>query len=138
MLRVMLLALFVIVVPSLASAPAQAQGWEYFRAHNHKTGKCGGAREVAASVYNEPGKRTFTGQPFQAHLLRVAVPKIDGWPMGSSIHVTNPRNGRSVTVIANDRLPHTGESFRSGVRLDLTPAAHRALGMTASDWVCAR
>lgn len=118
------------------AVPAQAQGWKYFRAHIHPTGKCGGAREVAASVYNEPGGRTFTGERFDGSAHRAATPRIDGFPMRSHVHIRNPRNGKSTTVYINDRLP-IGEAFHSGVRLDLTPAAHRALGMKASDWVCA-
>ena len=116
---------------------SKAQGWQYFRAHVHPTGKCGGAREVAASVYNEPGGKTYTGERFDGSAHRAATPRIDGFPMRSHVHVRNPRNGRSITVYVNDRLP-IGEAFHSGVRLDLTPAAHRALGMTASDWVCAQ
>ena len=118
--------------------PMQAQGWQYFRAHIHPTGKCMGGREVAASVYNEPGKKTYTGERFDGSAHRAATPKVDGWPMRSHVHVTNPRNGRSIVIYINDRLPHNGEAFRSGVRLDLTPAAHRALGMQASNWVCAQ
>lgn len=125
------------VLLSLAIAtPAAAGGWAYFRAHIHRTGQCGGAREVGASVYSEPGKKTYTGARFDGSALRAATSKVDGWPMGATVHIRNPRNGRTVTVVINDRLP-MGDAYRSGVRLDLTPAAHRALGMKASDWVCA-
>jgi rare lipoprotein A len=45
--------------------------------------------------------------------------------------VTNPQNGRSVTVVINDRGP-----FTRGVTLDLTRGAARAIGMVRTQWVC--
>ena len=123
--------------------PMQAQGWQYFRAHIHPTGKCMGGREVAASVYNEPGNKTASGEMFSAHAHAAASSVVDGWPMGSVVRITNPRNNKSLTVRINDVLPHKihghpNPSYASGVRLDLTPAVHSALGLRASEWVCAQ
>ena len=44
-------------------------------------------------------------------------------PFGSQVRVTNPKNGRSVTVRINERGP-----FVRGRVIDLSPAAARALG----------
>jgi rare lipoprotein A len=45
--------------------------------------------------------------------------------------VINPHNGKSVIVTINDRGP-----FVKGVTLDLARGAARAIGMTATQWVC--
>jgi len=45
--------------------------------------------------------------------------------------VTNPDNGKSVTVVINDRGP-----FTRGVTLDLSMGAARAIGMRGTQWVC--
>jgi hypothetical protein len=52
-------------------------------------------------------------------------------PFGSRVTVTNPENGKSVTVVINDRGP-----FTRGVTLDLTRGAARAIGMYRTQWVC--
>ena len=57
--------------------------------------------------------------------------------MGSLVHVSNPLTGRSVSVRINDAGPW-GAAWNVGVRLDLSPAAFRALGMSQSGWVCAQ
>lgn len=46
-------------------------------------------------------------------------------PFGSRVHVTNRRNGRSVTVTINDRGP-----FIRGRIIDLSRGAARALGFS--------
>jgi len=45
-------------------------------------------------------------------------------PLGTLVHVTNKRNGRSVAVRINDRGP-----FVKGRIIDLTPAGALAIGM---------
>jgi rare lipoprotein A len=47
------------------------------------------------------------------------------------VTVTNPRAGKSVTVVINDRGP-----FTRGVTLDLARGAARAIGMNQTQWVC--
>lgn len=124
------------VVIFVAVSSAHAGGWAAFRRLVHPTHKCGLAREVAASVYDaRDGSATSSGQPYRREALAAASPARDGWRRGAVLHLKNPRNGRIVTVRINDTLP-IGEAFYSGVRLDLTPAAHRALGLVATDWVC--
>jgi rare lipoprotein A len=119
----------------LASTAAQAGGWGYFRDHVHPTGKCFGAREVAASYYSD-GSRTCTGERFNPGAL-TAASRPGGFALGSSVTITNPENGRSVTVRINDCGPW-GPAWAYGVRLDLSPAAFRQLGMRATQWVCAQ
>ena len=121
---------------ALACSPARAGGWDYFAAHVHPTGKCGGMREVGASFYDS-GTRTASGEPFVLSAMTAASREPGGWPMGAHVSVRNPLNGRSVTVRINDRGPW-GPAWSAGVRLDLSPAAFRALGMRQSGWVCAQ
>jgi rare lipoprotein A len=49
--------------------------------------------------------------------------------------VTNPKNGKSVTVRINDRGPY-GIAFRMGARLDLARGAAQRIGMHSSQYVC--
>lgn len=111
-------------------------GWAYFRDHIHPSHDCGGDREVAASFYDAPqGSATSSGEGFDRNIYAAASPRVDGWSKGTLLRVRNPRNGRQITLRINDTLP-MGIPYHLGVRLDLTPAAHRALGMTATEWVC--
>lgn len=127
---------FAAIAASIAGSSAHAGGWAAFRRLIHPTHKCGLAREVAASVYDaRDGSATSSGQPYSRDALAAASPVRDGWHRGAILHLKNPRNGRMVTVRVNDTLP-IGQAFHSGVRLDLTPAAHHALGLVATDWVC--
>jgi rare lipoprotein A len=48
-------------------------------------------------------------------------------PFGTRVRVTNNRNGRSVTVVINDRGP-----FIPGRIIDLSPAAAQAIGIKGS------
>ena len=47
-------------------------------------------------------------------------------PFGTKLRVTDPKSGRSVVVIVNDRGPYIG-----GRVLDLSLGAARVLGMTS-------
>lgn len=128
--------LFAAAAACLFACSAQAQGWQYFRLHVHPTHRCGFAREVAASFYDaREGSATSSGERYSRHAFAAASPRHDGWRRGSVLHLKNPKNGRRVTIHINDTLP-MGEAYRSGVRLDLTPAAHRALGLVDTNWVC--
>jgi rare lipoprotein A len=74
------------------------------------------------------GRRTASGQAFSAGGHTAAHRTL---PFGSRVTVINPRNGRSVTVVVNDRGP-----FTRGVTLDLTRGAAHAIGMQSTQWVC--
>ena len=69
------------------------------------------------------GRRTASGEPFDMHGFTAAHRTL---PFGSLVRVTNPRNGRSVTVRINDRGP-----FVRGRTIDVSRAAAEELGMIA-------
>ena len=109
-----------------SSADAHSRGFAWFFAHSRPHGACSG-QNVVASYYTS-GRRTASGQAFAAGGLTAAHRTL---PFGSRVTVTNAENGRSVTVVINDRGP-----FTRGVTLDLAPGAARAIGMTQTQWVC--
>ena len=97
-----------------ASAPAGAEATEPRSAPT--------ATRTYASWYGDDwqGRLTASGEPFDMHDLTAAHPTL---PFGTWLHVTNLRNGRSVTVRVNDRGPAV-----RGRGIDLSYAAARALG----------
>jgi len=52
-------------------------------------------------------------------------------PFGTHLTVTNPRTGKTVDVVVNDRGP-----FVHGVGLDLSRAAAQAIGLHGTGSVC--
>lgn len=82
-----------------------------------------GAGMIEASYY-QTGTRTASGEPFHPGALTAAHRTL---PFGTRLHLTNPRNGRSVVVRVNDRGP-----FVPGRSLDVSRGAAVALGMIAS------
>src|SRR5690242_19961717 len=69
----------------------------------HPTGKCGFGDERLATFYWQ-GKRTANGEHFNPDGLTAAHRSL---PFGTVLHITNPHNGREVTVRINDRGPAT-------------------------------
>ena len=69
------------------------------------------------------GRRTANGERFDMRAMTAAHRTL---PFGSLVRVTNPRNGRSVTVRINDRGP-----FIRGRTIDLSRAAAEEIGMIA-------
>lgn len=115
----------------LATAtPADARGWGSVHRYVKKTGNCSG-QEILASYYHS-GKRTATGEVFDANGNTAAART---WALGTSLTVTNPHNGRSLTVRVNDTGPW-GLSYRMGARLDLARGAAQRLGMRGTQYVC--
>jgi peptidoglycan lytic transglycosylase len=112
------------------SLAAHAAGWESVHKYVHRTGQCPG-EEILASYYSS-GKHTASGEAFDANGNTAAART---WPLGTSLTVTNPNNGRSVTVRINDTGPW-GIAFTQGARLDLARGAAQRLGMTGSQYVC--
>ena len=110
--------------------PAQARGWGSVHRYVKPTGRCGG-REVLASYYSS-GRHTASGERFDANGNTAAART---WPLGTTLTVTNPRNGRTVTVRINDRGPW-GIAYARGARLDLARGAARRLGMHGTQYVC--
>jgi rare lipoprotein A len=107
-------------------APAHSRGFAWFFSHSTPSGSCAGQSVVA--TYYASGRRTASGQAFDPGGYTAAHRTL---PFGSSVAVTNLENGRSVTVVINDRGP-----FTRGVTLDLSRGAARAIGMSRTQWVC--
>ena len=109
-----------------SSAPAQSRGFSWFFSHSRPHGSCAGQHVVA--TYYSSGRRTASGQAFNSGGMTAAHRTL---AFGSQVTVTNPENGRSVTVTINDRGP-----FTRGVTLDLARGAAHAIGMSGTQWVC--
>jgi len=109
-----------------SSAQAHSRGFAWFFAHSKPHGTCSGQHVVA--TFYVSGRRTGSGQTFNSSGYTAAHRTL---PFGSQITVMNPENGKSVTVVINDRGP-----FTRGVTLDLTHGAARAIGMHGTQWVC--
>jgi rare lipoprotein A len=74
-----------------------------------------------ASFYKHPG-RTASGETYKPSGLTAAHRTL---PLGTRLRVVNQRNGRSVVVRINDRVPRTAK-----VPLDLSLGSAKAIGMT--------
>lgn len=91
------------------------------------TGKCPlGSSEQLATYYNS-GARTATGARFNPMGLTAAHRTL---PFGTNLHITNPHNGRSTSIVINDRGPYTN------AKIDLAQGAANAIGMRTSIYVC--
>ena len=85
-------------------------------------GSTAAAESGIASVYAYSGSKTASGERASPGGLTAAHRTL---PFGSTVRVTNKRNGHSVVVRINDRGP-----FVRGRVIDVTPAAARALGFS--------
>ena len=119
-----------LLVSLLTLNAANAAGWSSVHRYVKPTGKCAG-QEILASYY-ETGKRTASGERFDANGNTAAART---WPLGTRLTVTNPHNGRSLTVRINDTGPW-GIAYAQGARLDLARGAAQRLGMRGSQYVC--
>jgi len=88
---------------------------------------CNGGRRVMSAYYWE-GSHTASGQPFNPHAMTAAHRTL---PFGTRLNVTNPRTGKTVSVLINDRGP-----FVRGVSLDLSLGAAQAIGLHGTGSVC--
>ena len=114
----------------LTVAPADAAGWGSVHKYVKPSGKCAG-QEILASYY-WTGTHTASGERFDASGNTAAA---RSWPLGTTLTVTNPHNGRSLTVRINDTGPY-GIAYRMGARLDLARGAAQRLGMRGAQYVC--
>jgi rare lipoprotein A (peptidoglycan hydrolase) len=89
--------------------------------------RCKGGQRIISAYYWE-GQRTASGQPFNPHGMTAAHRTL---PFGTRLTVTNPRTGKSVVVVVNDRGP-----FVSGVGLDLSLGAAQAIGLRGTGAIC--
>ena len=88
------------------------------------------SRSVKATWYgigDGSNSHTASGARFNPHGMTAAHKTLK---FGTRVKVTNPKNGKSVTVLINDRGP-----FVKGVELDLTYGAARAIGMSGTQVV---
>lgn len=81
----------------------------------------GGTASYYASKFE--GRPTASGERYRAGELTAAHRSL---PFGSLVRVTNPANGKSVTVRVNDRGP-----FTAGRVIDVSRAAAEELGLIA-------
>jgi rare lipoprotein A len=114
----------------LTLTAVKAAGWGSVHEYVRPTGNCAGQKVLA--TWYASGRRTASGEIFDANGNTAAA---RSWPMGTRLTVTNPKNGRSITVRINDRGPW-GISWRKGVRLDLARGAARRIGMSGTQYVC--
>jgi rare lipoprotein A len=119
-----------IFIALLTFTSANAAGWGSVHKYVKPSGNCAG-QEILASYY-WTGSRTASGERFDANGNTAAART---WPIGTKLTVTNPKNGRSITVRINDTGPW-GIAYRMGARLDLARGAARRLGMDSTQYVC--
>ena len=74
-----------------------------------------------ASWYNDRSGRTASGMRATYGVAHRTL------PFGTRIHITNPKNGRSVTAIVTDRGP-----FVKGRNLDVNHNVARSLGFNGT------
>ena len=92
----------------------------HYRSYYEYYHQANGQSYMKASFYST-GHRTASGEHFNPNGYTAASRTL---PFGTRLQVTNPVNGRSVTVRVNDRGP-----FIRGRDLDLARGAAAALGM---------
>lgn len=114
----------------VTASAADAAGWGSVHKYVRPTGNCAG-QEILASTYSS-GARTATGERFDANGNTAAART---WPLGTHLTVTNPKNGRSITVRINDTGPW-GIAYRMGARLDMARGAAARIGMHGTQYVC--
>jgi rare lipoprotein A len=108
-------------------AKSPGHGFDWFFAHSPMpVGTCAGQHVVA--TWYDTGRHTASGEAFNPDGHTAAHRTL---PFGSRVTVTNPRSGKSITVVINDRGP-----FVKGVTIDLARGAARAIGMKDTQWVC--
>lgn len=90
---------------------------------------CTGGNRIVSAYYSQ-GRRTANGDRFNPHGMTAAHRTL---PFGTQLTVSNPRTGKSVSVVVNDRGP-----FVKGVSLDLSLGAAEAIGMRGTGSVCIR
>ncbi len=88
---------------------------------------CSGGKRIISAYYSQ-GQRTASGQHFDPNGMTAAHRTL---PFGTRLTVSNPRTGKFVDVVVNDRGP-----FISGISLDLSLGAAQAIGMRGTGAVC--
>lgn len=114
--------------PRLASLPPPSVPLPRVRPAASADGSvCGDGKPIRSAFYWQ-GTRTASGQRFDPDGYTAAHRTL---PFGTRLTVRNPRTGRSVEVVVNDRGP-----FTKGLNLDISRGAARAIGFTGVGTVC--
>jgi rare lipoprotein A len=126
---------------AIGCGTGNVQSHDTSRATGHHSQVAAGSREQSAGARGTPlgpthvvtsswygpgydGHRTSSGERFDPKALTAASKTL---PLGSSLKVTNVKNGHSAQVKINDRGPAV-----RGRSLDLSPAAAQKIGLTKS------
>jgi rare lipoprotein A len=89
---------------------------------------CNAGRRVIAASYGEGQRTTSSGERFDPRGMTAAHRTL---PFGTRLTVTNPKTGKSVIVVVNDRGPSTRR-----IGIDLSIAAAKAIGLNGVAAVC--
>src|ERR1700739_3116348 len=89
-----------LALTTLVASPVHSRGFDWFLSHSKPSGNCAG-QEIVATYYIS-GRRTASGKAFASDGMTAAHRTL---PFGSRVTVTNPQNGRSVTVVLKDLGP---------------------------------
>lgn len=116
-----------VVKPNLPESIAGSQVHEPPTKSAGAAAGCNGGRRVISAFYWQ-GQRTASGELFNPQGMTAAHRTL---PFGTRLTVTNPKTGKSIAVVINDRGP-----FVSGVGLDLSLGAAQAIGMHSTGAVC--
>ncbi len=114
-------------LPDESAAPVELPRSDDGPAKLESRSACNGGRRIVSAYYWE-GRHTASGQAFNPRAMTAAHRTL---PFGTRLDVTNPRTGKTVNVLINDRGP-----FVRGVSLDLSLGAAQAIGLHGTGSVC--
>ncbi len=111
-------------------------GYTYDSKRVHKIQQKNYQKYLTLDGYNAEGRATFyanklhnrktaSGIKYSKHLYTAASVKL---PLMSIVQITNKANGKSISVLINDRGP-----FKTNAILDLSNAAANAVSLKSSD-----
>jgi rare lipoprotein A len=89
---------------------------------------CNAGRRVTAASYGQGQRTTSSGERFDPHGMTAAHRTL---PFGTRVTVTNPKTGKSVIVVVNDRGPSSRR-----IEIDISIAAAKAIGLDGIAAVC--
>jgi rare lipoprotein A len=115
------------VLPAETSPEAQPTDEPRPTAKPGAKSTCNSGQRIVSAYYWE-GRRTASGEPFNPRGMTAAHRTL---PFGTHLNVTNPRTGKTVDVVVNDRGPYV-----HGVSLDLSLGAAQAIGLQGTGSVC--
>lgn len=114
--------------PQAQEPPAQAQEAPALPKPAGAGAGCNAGRRVIAATYGRGQRTTSSGERFDPRGMTAAHRTL---PFGTRLTVTNPKTGKSVVVVVNDRGPYARR-----LDIDLSTAAARAIGVDGTAAVC--